>query len=192
MNRKNDLIRQLLQSTRGDDNLAGGENLVSQAFGLLSAYDIGWADYSNAGGSVNFTPGQWQQVPNDLAGPYTNTASLPIGVDRLMQPGGALDFRQLSIGSLIVHRHDVMVTANNANDEIDMRLRLAIGTALEYTLAVQPPTQLKAASTYQITGMIAFYIGNDETRLNPAHLEIRSGLSGSFVSAGSFVIAAAR
>lgn len=192
MSRKNDLIRQLTQSTRGPNNIAADEGLMEQAFALLNAYDFGWADYSNSGAAVNFTPGQWQQVQNDLAGPYTTTSALPMGVAKVMNAGGELNLKELAIGSLIIHRHDLTVTLANNNTEIDLRLRFAIGDLISYTLPIAPPTQMKAAGTYQLSGLSAFYIGNEATRLNPARLEIRSDLDGSFLNAGSFMIVAAR
>jgi len=192
MSRKNDLIRQLTQSTRGPNNLPADEGLMRQAFDLLNAYDFGWADYSNGGTAVNFTPGEWQQVTNDVAGPYTATSALPIGISKVMDAGGELNLKELAIGSLIIHRHDLTVTLANNNAEIDIRLRFAIGDPISYTLTVAAPTQMKAAGTYQLSGLSAFYIGNEATRLNPARLEIRSDLAGSFVNSGSFMIVAAR
>ena len=149
-------------------------NLFTQLFQFKY---VGIYDYNDAGTSI--TPvsvtaaAGWVDLPNDGNGQFTTKYPLDT-VSEVWDPlTNTFDFSSLDIGDSVEIRFDASAVTSNPNQEVKVRLLLAVGTPAEYALkwvSAYP----KNAGTYDALRWNGFYIGNPETRNNPAKFQIES------------------
>jgi hypothetical protein len=139
------------------------------------ARPVGFADYNDYATGIaaaSITSSTWTKLTNDGLGPYTLTAALPDGVDRLWNASaGQFDFTDLPIYSMVDIRADLSITTTAANQVVRLRMDMAIGHASAFDIE---PTQaqFKTTGTYHYVTNIPFYIGSAPIAANPAELKI--------------------
>ncbi len=151
----------------------------------------GFAHYRDVGtGSSAIslaTPGTWYKLTNDAAGSSTLTTYLPEGVTSFWdEVNDQLDFTELSLGDQFDARIDVSVTTTGANQQVDVRLVIAVGEVGSYVLGLGHYLY-KTAGTYQLIIPCQIYMGNTLTRDYPAEIQIRSDATGSVVVNGFYM-----
>jgi len=144
-----------------------------EQFIYIPSTSHGVADYSDTATSV--TPlvvtggGARVKLTNDGLGAFTNLDHLPDGVGDVWNPvTSQFDFSDLPLGSVIHGRVDLQITTIGTNAEFRIEQDLAIG-GFAYTLTGGGETY-KSAGTYQFISVGFVYIGDDNTRFNPAEL----------------------
>lgn len=155
-----------------------------------SAATFGYADYSNSNPSanpLNLLPDIAQPIPNDAAGSLTNEDQLPPGVGSLWNPlTSQFNFSTLKIGSTVDIRMDATINTTALNQAWKVELALAVGTPSEYTIEFSSGIRLFTGAS-QITRFNGIYIGNSETRDNPAELRIVSNNNATVQVSGWYV-----
>lgn len=164
----------------------GGFGWVSDSIGD-SAKPFGVADYNDSATSV--TPisiiGDNTSVylTNDALGAFTNEAYLPQGITSLYDSStNSLDFSELPLGSKVDYRLDIDVTTTGSNQEVVIEIDLGINQS-PYTLQ-SASRVFKAAGTYKINVSNFIYIGDINTKDNPAKFKIRSDGNATIVNNG--------
>lgn len=149
-------------------------------------------DYNDAASSV--TPialtaaAGWVPVPNDGLGPFTSKANALPGVADIYDVAtGKFDFSNLSIGDTVFIRFDSVITTTQPNENVDLKLVLAQGNAAEYSIEFQQ-ISYKTVAAHRLFGFNSIYIGNAETRDNPAEFQIKVDDNASLVLNGWFSI----
>lgn len=116
----------------------------------------------------------YKQLTNDGAGAFTQLGYAPTGMTTLWNTvTNQLDFSELSLGDMIDLRVDVDVTTTTPNQEVSIRLDVAIGTVGNFQLELDRRT-FKSAGTYKLIRYIGGYIGNAFTNDNPAEIQLDS------------------
>lgn len=152
--------------------------------GLLGV--VGLVDYNDATGGIALAADTWTDVPNDTAGPFTNTTYLQNDISSLMDPvTGYLNFSELSLGDIISIRIDFSVnpTINNAN--LECRYVLGSG-ANEYALTVFEK-RLDRGSGIEYgsnKGAFLIYMGDLNTKDNAGKLQVKLSSDGTLTNAG--------
>lgn len=149
----------------------------------------GFIDYNDLGTSVTplqLTPNTWTDVPNDGAGPFSNSAYTPDGVGSLMDnTTGYLDFSQLVEGDVIQIRLDFKYTPNINNAFLECRYVLGDGAG-EYPLLVfEKRCDNGSGRPYDAEkGSFMIYMGDSNTQSNAGRLQVRTSAAGTLVNAG--------
>lgn len=159
---------------------------------LYQAVRSGIYDYNDA--ATQTTPisiavaDTWYNLTNDGAGPYTNkTYAFPDITDIWDTVGDEFDFSSLALGDTVDIRLDVEVTSTALNQDFDIDLVLAIGTAGEYRIPFIVEQQFKATGSRQLIRFNSIYMGDTNTRDNPGKFQIRSSDPGSVKVNGWYV-----
>lgn len=130
----------------------------------------------------------WYDITNDGAGAFTNkTYAFPDIADIWNTSTNQFDFSSLALGDTVDIRLDVEVTTNGANQDVDIDLVLAVGQAGEYRIPFIVEQAFKTAGTRQIIRFNGIYMGDANTRDNPAKFQIRSDGTGSVKVNGWYV-----
>lgn len=117
--------------------------------------------------------GGFEYLTNDGLGTFTNKNFPPFGVTDIWDASlNFFDFHELNLGAVVHIRLDLLVTTNTGNQEVEVEIEAGIG-GNTYSLGVSR-TSYKSAGTYQLNATTLIYIGDDNTRLNPAKLKIKS------------------
>ncbi len=131
-------------------------------------------DLATASSPITLTPtGTFITATNDGAGPNTNLAyGLPdvsapwnTGTDRF-------DWTALNIGDWVDIRFDVEITTTAANTVINSAMELGVGGS-PYTLNMGS-SYFKSTGTYEAIRYIGFYMGDANTKDNPARVLVKS------------------
>ena len=150
--------------------------ILNQAITYINTKRNGFVDYNDSTTATTpITPSSdtWTKLTNDSAGSFTLTDFLPNGVTSVWDSSAdEFDFSDLANGDMISIRADVEFTTDSPNTEVGLRLSLAIGGTTPYTLQLGSDTTYKTAGTYQEVVTENIYIGNDDTRLNPAEVQV--------------------
>ena len=80
--------------------------------------------------------------------------------------------RQLSLGSRVLYRLDLIVTTTSANQDVFIEIDMGIG-GVTYSLPVEHE-QYKSAGTYKINVSYWVYMGNANTRDNGGKYKVAS------------------
>jgi hypothetical protein len=115
----------------------------------------------------------WVALTNDGLGDYTRTDYLPEGITTAIYSANQFDFSELTLGDMINIRTDIVVTTTVPNQVVQTRMRAAIGTPIEFSMPFSS-AQYKSSGTYSISRFNGIYMGDTETKDNPAVLEIAS------------------
>lgn len=173
---------------------AGGGSGSSFKASLLSVlnwargYKVGFADYNHSGTVQNYTGGSGKsQVLNDAAGSFTLTEHLPTNVTSLWDAvNGQFDFSQLAIGDTLEIRFDIEFTTSANGQEILVELDLGVGSPGPYSLTVD---WLAKKSIGVLPGIeyMGYYMGDTNTKDNPAELKVSSDENFSMVVKGWYI-----
>lgn len=135
----------------------------------------GWMDYNDLVTAT--TPLSipatmvYTDLTNDGAGPFTNLVHAPPGVTSLWNTTtNSLDFSELSIGDSIDIRLDLTITTTEKNQEVATRVLLANGGS-SYDIPLNDNIY-KNEDEYHLVKYMGLYIGDINTRDNPAKLQI--------------------
>ena len=152
----------------------------------LTARDLdGYFDYNHSGATQSYVDGKLK-VLNDAAGTYTTKVFAPLGVtDVWNATTNQFDFSQLSVGDQIEIRTDGEVTTTANNQIFGTELSMSIG-ANPYPLQVGQ-SYYKTIGTYPVTRLTKFYIGNTDTKDNPAELLFYSDAAATLKVTGFYI-----
>ena len=131
-------------------------------------------DSATSGTPISLTPINTDIVmTNNGAGAFTNkTYALSDIPDVWDTTTNRFDFTGFNLGDVVDMRLDLTVTTTAANTETQLKINLAIGGS-PYTLVIDH-SSFKNAGTYQMTKMFSVYMGDANTRDNPASITLRS------------------
>lgn len=137
---------------------------------------IGFFDYNDlatATTPISVTGGVETKLTNDGAGPQTIKTYAPVGVTDIWdEVNDDFDFSELSNGDMIDIRVDLEVTTSVINQEFSVDMNAGIG-GFPYVIPLIK-AEFKTAGAQQVSSFRGFYIGDDNTRLNPAEIVINS------------------
>lgn len=140
---------------------------------LYDAKRFGIYDYANDLSAQSFT-GTPIVLQNDEGGAntYKNTLS---GVNDVYNASTyEFDFSDLQIGDCVTIRVDLTITTSSNNQEIEIYMDLAQGTANNYQISLGKRFY-KTAGTHNVSDIINFvYMGNNDTKNNPAEMYFNS------------------
>ena len=150
----------------------------------------GFWDYNDAATSstaISITGGGgWVQLTTDGAGSGTlKTYALPGITDIWDTSTDDFDFSGLSLGDTVDIRVDLEVTTTSANQVVEFELRLGIG-GTAYSLPFAMP-EFKSSGSHQVVVPCSIYIGNANTKDNPAQLRAQSDTNCTIVVNGWYV-----
>lgn len=127
-------------------------------------------------------------LTNDILGTRTNTTYGLVGVGDIWDAATqTFDFSALSLGDTVDIRLDVTVTTAGVNHVIDLDLQLGIGST-PYQIAFVSGENYKTASTNTLTVWNSIYIGDTNTKDNPAKFRIKSDATGDSVVVNGWYI----
>jgi len=135
----------------------------------------GWMAYSDAATAITplSIPGTnvYTNLSNDGAGSYTNLLFAPPGVTALWNTTtNSLDFSELNVGDTVDIRLDLTITTSSNNQEVATRLLLADG-GFSYDLPFND-NMYKSPNSYHLVKYMGLYIGDTNTRDNPAKIQV--------------------
>lgn len=125
-------------------------------------------------------------LTNDKAGAFTNISYLPEGITTDVFTSNQFDFSQLNVGDQINIRLDLSATTTTPNQQIDVQLRVGIGTPAEFTIPFIQ-SQYKNAGSHSLNRFNGIYIGSNDIKNYPAQFEIASDDALSVVVNGWFM-----
>lgn len=139
--------------------------------------NFGIADYNDALTSV--TPISilggtgYVKLTNNALGSFTNKLFLPVGVTDVWDSiNNEFDFSELSLGDTVDIRLDILVTTVSPNQNVDVKLVLGSGLG-QYSIPFSN-TSFKTAGIHPINVYNGIYMGDNNTRDNPAEFQIQS------------------
>ena len=165
------------------NNKGGGAGVGAQSFS-------GWIDYNDTSAAVSLTADTWTDIPNNGAGAFSNRSPLPLagGITDLVDTNtGYLDFSNFKIGDYVLIRHDFFVTPSTNNSTLQFRYFVG-QTGQEYPLNLSIPRLDRGSGIpYQEVGLFYIYIGDENTRLGGARLQVNLSTSGSLNNNGMVI-----
>jgi len=146
---------------------------------------VGVYDYNDATTSGSpialTTAGTWYYLTNDGAGAYTNKTYALTGVPDIFDTStGAFDFSLLDLGDTVDIRVDVTVTTSGTGHAIDLSIEAGIG-GTSYSIPFSSQQYYKSSGAHQIAVFNSIYIGDANTKGNPAKLRMKSDSTGDTV-----------
>ena len=150
---------------------------------------VDYNDLATSSTPIALTANTWTNIPNDGAGPYSNSAYLPAGVSSVLDPStGFLDLSELALGDSVIIRNDFIVTPNVNKANLNFRYELGAGIGtynLDYFVG-RLDSGAGIPYRYNLyTHLI--YLGDDNTRTNPINLQLNLGSNGTFVNNGTAI-----
>lgn len=149
----------------------------------------GFIDYNDTTGDVALLADTWTTIPNDGAGPFSNSGFKPQGITELMDvSNGAIDTTELTLGDTIIIRNDYTVNPNTNNALLEFRYGLG-GGGNEYTLTTNIGRLDDGSGKdyrFSLTPDL-IYMGDENTRLNPIILQVKLSTNGTLRNAGSVI-----
>ena len=175
MSIRNDLLEKILAATQGGINDS----------------NFGFIDYNDSltqATPLTLPANTWVDVPNDGLGAFTNKTYSPNGVpDVLDVSSGSLDFTYLNLGSEIEVRNDFTITPQTNNCLLEARYLLG-GGAGQYPLQFWSERLDNGSGiSYQRVTSFPIYVGDTNTKNNPAKMQVRLSASGTMQNAGVYV-----
>jgi hypothetical protein len=164
---------------------------------LLSAYaidlqqtqtvDRGTLTVTNTLGSDVTDPNILTNLTNDAA--LNDISQAPDGITTFYNPGtNSFDFSQFSVGDLVTLRVDIDIVTGGTDQEVDLWLSLAEGTASAKSLKISRELFLGLPAAYgNITGEVTFNIANEDIRDNEGHVQLFSA-AGTTTSVNTFEV----
>ena len=156
------------------------------------SYDVadnfGFIDYNDSSSSVSLLTDTWTDVPNDGAGPFSNSTYKPNPVTDVMDTStGYLDFSDLTLGSEIYVRNDFSVNPTTNNALLEVSYVLGQG-ASEYRLLFWSE-RLDNGSGIDYQRVITFpiYMGDTNTQGGVGKLQVKLSTPGTLNNNGSYI-----
>ena len=117
--------------------------------------------------------GGFVYLTNNEKGAFTNKLYPPNGITKVWNPSiNSFDFTELPLGSKLDYRLDIEITTTSPNQDIEVEIELAIGGST-YSLGVAE-RQYKTVKTHKLNVENYVYMGDLNTRDNPAKFKIQS------------------
>lgn len=164
-------------NTGDAEGLRDGGVKMNANFTELYQKKVGFFDYNDT--ATTGTPivvtggGGFVFLTNNELGAFTNKLYPPYGVTDVWDASlNQFDFNELSLGSKMHYRIDLSLTTTAANQEVNLSIDLAIGGSA-YSLSVAQ-RQYKTAGAYPLVISSYVYMGDANTRDNPAKFKISS------------------
>lgn len=137
---------------------------------------MGWADYNDlatASTPISLTLADtFYDLTNDGLGGFTNKNFIIPGHGEIWNADtGRFDFSSLKLGDTVDLRIHCDITTTGPNREVELVMDLGIGGS-PYTLDLDHHTH-KASGTYSMARWFGIYMGDANTRDNPAKLAIK-------------------
>ena len=139
----------------------------------------GIADYNNGVASAFLSPNAWVTLLNDGSGSFTNTDYIVEGATSLLNTvSGRLDFSQLTLGDIVIIRPDFTILPFSNKQRL--RFRYLIGqNGQQYSLEKRLSKMNDGAgSEYKNYFSDMIYIGDDNTRLGGALIQVKTSGNG--------------
>ncbi len=131
---------------------------------------------------------EYQLTNNGLGANTLTTYRLPALTDIFNTSTNYFQFVGLEVGDTIDIRADIEIVTTNANTVIDTVMELGIGgTAYKLTVDRQ---YFKSTGTHKVVFSFPFYLGNTNTRDNPARLLMTSDTLGASVKINGWFVRA--
>jgi len=162
-------IGTIANDNTGDTIRVGGDKINDNFTELYDAKRFGIYDYDNTISAQTFvaTPIVLQ---NDGDGANTYKNILTGIADIYDTTAFEFDFSGLSIGDVVTIRVDLIVTTSGANQNVRVYLELAQGSGNEYEIDLKQGFY-KTATTHNLSDAMTFiYMGNTDTKNNPAQI----------------------
>jgi hypothetical protein len=136
---------------------------------------LDYADLTTATTPIEVTAlGSPVKITNDGAGANTNKLYPPTGVTDIWNTvTNTFDFSQLSLGDEVALRLELVVNTSTPNQNVDVDIRLAEGTASEYTIPFGRGIA-RFAGDYHALRYNGIYIGNSDTLTGGGFFEVSS------------------
>lgn len=151
---------------------------------VVGVYDYNDLDTQTTPINIS-APATWFDITNDGLGPNTNTTyALPSAPD--IWTGGVtnrFDFSSLDLGDTVDIRLDLVMTTSSNNQDVDVDIVLGAGPG-EYRLPFITEQNYKTAGPHQLLRFSSVYMGDVNTRDNPARFQIRSSNTGTLLVNG--------
>ena len=113
-------------------------------------------------------------LTNNALGSFTNSYN-PDTKDALWNPStNKFDFTSLKIGDTIEMRADIELDTSSANQEIDILLSLAEGTAGPYELNIDRGYYKTISTGNKVTFLFRIYMGDENTRTGGGRFRLSS------------------
>lgn len=177
-----DIPNSEIHEAKGASTATAGQLLTATGSGTATFQTpktryMGWWDYNDAataGTPITLSAtATYFPLTNDELGVNTKkTFALPGVADVWDASTNRFDFSDLQIGDTVDIRIDFSVTTTGANHQITLAIELGLGAA-PYTLVIDS-RNVKTAGTYQVTRWYSIYIGDTNTKDNPAYLKVQS------------------
>ena len=164
--------------------LAGGGGVAVNAEGFID-----YNDASTAAAPLALAADVWTDIPNDGAGPNSNSAFAPHGVTQLLDVAtGYIDATQTQLGNELLVRNDFTVVPQVNNVTLEFRYMLGAG-ANAYPLTAPAQRLDRGAGVGYQGSLVAhlIYVGNANTRDNPIKMQVKLSSAGSLVNAGTVI-----
>lgn len=136
---------------------------------------IGFADYNDTATvstPISVSANTWTKLTNNKLGAYTKLA-LPAGITSLWNGSNQLDLTQVPIDGMIDLRADLIVTTSSANQTVNLRLQLGIGSPSEFGIE-STEMHFKSAGAKNVVHSWPFYVGSNDIKANPGEIRIWS------------------
>lgn len=169
-------IKGAAAATSGQIPVANGSG--GAPFTTLKIPKVGWWDYNDlttATTPIAITAAATDfELTNDGAGANTNKTYALSGItDVWNTTTNRFDFSGLDVGDTVDIRFDIEVVTSTVNTEISMEMELGVG-GTPYRIPMINDMNLKDADTYKVISFKGIYIGDTNTKDNPARLLVRS------------------
>jgi len=156
----------------------------------ITRYKTGYFHYNDLATTASpFThsgAGGFLPLPCDGLGARTSDVFKPIGVSDLWNTTtNQFDFSSLSNGDRVDIHIDLTATTSSNNQEVLLKSVMAIGGD-SYSLNAAHVI-IKSSGVFNVLKEVSFSIDDDNTRLNPAEIQIDSDSSISVVVNGLFI-----
>lgn len=144
---------------------------------------VGWQDYND---SATFTSpiqmsvaDNWYTLTNDGQGPYTRKDFRVLGKPDVYRPAdNQFYLGDLFIGGIQILRTNFQIKAPSANTEVTIRMRMAMGSPIEYSIPVTQRYLKRSNFWYDMAPVTFFTIDNPETRDYPAEIQASADVGG--------------
>ena len=144
-------------------------------------------DLATTGSPIAVTAGTWVALTNDGNGTYTNTTYGISSIPNIFNTTtNAFDFSSLSLGDSVDIRADLSITTNSPNQLVELDMFAGTGGSA-YQVPLLTPVQFKAAGTHRLIAFNSGYMGDANTKDNPANIQIKSDDSASVVVNGWYI-----
>lgn len=171
---KADLTDNLYQDNQGSKKLTPArhrDHIVSSVHSRITTEQgvVDYNDTATAGTPITLTAATPTKLTNDKLGSFTNTTYLPDTITDLWDTtGNQLDFTETQLGDKILLRIDVSLTTLSPDTDMELSLDVAIG-GTPYSLNIARQA-FKSAGTYPVVGVFPVYMGDTNTKSNPAEI----------------------